>query len=86
MGTYYTVSAQQAVVSGLTPFVAQSGLKSYGLGTGFKYKLTPQLNALGFVEYQRISGSAADSPLVAVRGTPDQFSFGLGLSYDFRLD
>ena len=42
-----------------------------------------QVHAL--VEYERISGSAANSPLVTMRGSPNQFTFGLGATYTFNM-
>jgi MipA family protein len=86
MDSYYGVSAQQAALLNVTKFEPGAGLRSYGMGAGFKYKFTPQFTGLGYVEYQRLAGSAADSPLIAKLGTPDQVTFGLGASYDFHLD
>jgi MipA family protein len=86
MDSYYGVSAQQAALLNVSKFDAGAGLRSYGMGAGFKYKFTPQVTGLGYVEYQRLAGSAADSPLIAKLGTPDQVTFGLGASYDFHLD
>jgi MipA family protein len=86
MDSYYGVSAQQAISLNVTRFEAGAGLRSYGMGAGFKYKFTPQITGLGYVEYQRLAGSAAESPLIAKLGTPDQVTVGLGASYDFQLD
>ncbi len=36
-------------------------------------------------EYERLTGSAANSPLVTQRGSPDQFTFGLGATYSFAM-
>jgi outer membrane protein len=38
-----------------------------------------------FGEYERLTGSAADSPLVTVRGSPDQLTFGVGATYSFSM-
>jgi MipA family protein len=86
MDTYYGVSAQQAAAGNIAPFNADAGLRSYGMGAGFKYKFTPQLTGLGYLEYQRLAGSAADSPIISTLGTPNQVTLGLGASYDFHLD
>jgi len=37
------------------------------------------------VEYERITDSAANSPLVTMRGSPNQFTFGLGATYTFSM-
>jgi MipA family protein len=87
MTTYYGVNAQQAAAAHTASFTADAGLRSYGFGGGFKYKFTPRLAGLGFVEYQRLAGSAGHSPVVQSSvGTANQLSVGLGLSYDFHLD
>jgi len=37
------------------------------------------------VEYERITDSAANSPLVTMRGSPNQFTIGLGATYAFGM-
>ena len=48
-----------------------------------EYFFNQQWAAHGFVEFQRLTGSAADSPLVIQRGSPNQITFGLGATYAF---
>ena len=86
MDTYYGVSAAQAATLNVAKFDSDAGLRSYGFGTGFKYKFTPRLTGLGFVEVQRLAGSAANSPLISTLGTPNQVTVGVGASYDLHLD
>jgi MipA family protein len=86
MDTYYGVSAPQAAAANIAKFDADAGLKSYGFGAGFRYKLSSQLTGLGFLEYQHLAGSAAQSSVVSAQGTPNQISIGLGASYDLHLD
>ena len=38
-----------------------------------------------YVEYQRLLGDAAASPLVQQRGSPNQLTVGLGASYSFDV-
>jgi outer membrane protein len=40
-----------------------------------------------YVEYEKLLGDAADSPLVRLRGSSNQTTFGVGASYsfDFRI-
>jgi outer membrane protein len=38
-----------------------------------------------FVEYERLLGDAASSPVVAQRGSPDQISVGAGVTYSFNV-
>ena len=37
------------------------------------------------IEYERLTGSTADSPLVTQRGSPNQFTFGVGATYSFNI-
>ena len=46
---------------------------------------TDQWAAHAFVEYQRLTDSAANSPLVTQRGSPNQFTYGLGATYSFNM-
>ncbi len=69
----------------LPAYHAGGGLYSYGAGAQVEYFFNPQWTAHAFVEYERLTGSAADSPLVTQRGSPDQFTFGLGATYSFTM-
>jgi outer membrane protein len=88
---YFSVTAAQSassVVSGLPAlpvYNAGGGLYSYGAGTKVQYTFNPQWSTHAFVEYERLTGSAADSPLVIQRGSPNQFTFGLGTTYSFTM-
>jgi outer membrane protein len=86
MHSYYSVNAQQALARGLPAYSADPGARSAGAGITVKYKITEQLATMGFVEAQRLIGSAAESPLIDGRGTPNQISVGLGLSYSFAVN
>jgi outer membrane protein len=88
---YFSITQAQSIgstVAGLPVlpvYHAGGGLYSYGAGGQVEYFLDPQWAAHGFVEYQRLTGSAADSPLVIQRGSPNQFTFGLGATYAFTM-
>lgn len=84
MDSYYSINAAQSAASGLTQFKADAGIRSYGAGVSARYQLTDDLLTIGYVEYQRLAGSASDSPLIDDRGSPDQVTFGLGMKYSFR--
>lgn len=86
MSNYYGVTAAQATTSGLTQFKADAGLRSYGAGTSARYQLTDDLLGIAYVEYQKLAGSAGDSPLIDDRGSTDQFTFGLGMKYSFHVN
>jgi len=69
----------------LTGYSANGGLYSYGAGTKLEYFLDPQWEVHGLFEYERLTGSAADSPLVTLRGSPNQYTFGIGATYSFNM-
>jgi outer membrane protein len=92
---YFTITpagaagtVQTAPTSGLpplSPYAASGGVYSYGAGGQVQYRFSPQWEAHTFVEYQRLTGSVADSPIVTVRGSPNQFTYGLGATYSFSM-
>jgi outer membrane protein len=43
----------------------------------------PQWEVHSYVEYERLLGDAANSPLVTARGSPNQTTVGIGASYSF---
>jgi outer membrane protein len=61
----------------------EGGFKDVGLTLDLDYSLTQNWGLTGRLGYKRILGDAADSPLVENRGSADQFTSGLFLSYRF---
>jgi MipA family protein len=84
---YFSIDAVQATSSGLPAYSAKGGAHSVGVGTQVSYRVDPKWEVRGYVEYQRLLGDAAAGPLVALRGSPNQTTFGIGASYsfDFRI-
>jgi MipA family protein len=88
---YFSITAAQSAsstVSGLPAlpvYNATGGFYSYGAGGQIEYFWNPQWSTHALVEYERISGSAADSPLVTMRGSPNQFTIGVGVTYTFAM-
>ena len=88
---YFSITQAQSTgstASGLPElpvYHADGGLFSYGAGTQTEYFLNAQWTTHAFVEYERLTGSAADSPLVTERGSPNQLTFGLGATYSFDM-
>jgi MipA family protein len=80
---YFSVDAAQSAASGLPIFDAKGGAHSVGAGMQVRYQITPKWEAHSYLEYERLLGDAAASPLVEQRGSPNQISFGLGASYSF---
>ncbi len=60
-------------------------MHSWGLGAQARYQLSPQWAAYTYMEYQRLVGDAANSPLVTLRGSRDQIQVGTGVTYSFDV-
>jgi outer membrane protein len=82
---YFSVTTGQAIASGLPVYDARGGVRSYGAGAQLAYAWTPQWASTVFVEYERLAGDAADSPLVSLRGSRNQIQVGTGLTYSFTM-
>jgi MipA family protein len=91
VGPYFSITPAQSAdstVAGLPAlpvYHADGGFYSYGAGTQTEYFFNAQWAAHAFVEYERLAGSAADSPLVTQRGSPNQLTLGLGATYAFTM-
>ena len=82
---YFGIDAVQAMATGLPMFDAKGGAHSVGAGAQVSYRIDPQWEVHSYVEYERLLGDAAKSPLVALRGSPNQTTFGIGASYSFDI-
>lgn len=82
---YFDVTPAQSVASGLPVYDAGGGVTSWGVGAQACYQWSPQWATYAYVEYQRLSGDVANSPLVSLRGTRDQVMVGAGVSYAFDV-
>jgi outer membrane protein len=82
---YFGIDAVQAMASGLPQFDAKGGAHSAGAGVQVKYRINPQWEVHSYVEYDRLLGDAANSPLVTLRGSVNQTTVGVGASYSFDV-
>ncbi|MCL2714259.1 MAG: MipA/OmpV family protein [Alphaproteobacteria bacterium] len=80
---YFSIDAAQAALSGLDRFNAGGGAHRVGAGGQIRYNIDPRWEVHSYLEYGRLLGDASQSPLVAVRGSPNQTSVGVGASYSF---
>ena len=80
---YFGVTPTQALASGLPTYGAEGGLYSYGVGATAIIPLDQdsRWTAVAFAGYDRLTGDAADSPLVQLRGAEDQATVGVFVSY-----
>ncbi|HEX8124941.1 MAG TPA: MipA/OmpV family protein [Allosphingosinicella sp.] len=86
--TYYSVSPAGSAASGLAPYNADGGWKSWRATLLFGQSLTgdlrhPKLSLFGGVGYSRLLGDVARSPIVRVAGDRDQYFATAGLAYTF---
>jgi MipA family protein len=82
---YFGIDAGQSAASGLPVYDPGGGLRSVGVGAQARYQWNAQWESHAFVEYSRLSDGIAGSPVVAVRGSPDQAMFGIGSTYTFDM-
>jgi MipA family protein len=82
---YFDISPVESVTSGLPAYNANGGIRTVGAGTQVIKQWSPEWATHAFVEYDRLVGDAADSPLVAVRGNVHQFTLGAGFAYSFDI-
>ncbi|MBC7736783.1 MAG: MipA/OmpV family protein [Candidatus Saccharibacteria bacterium] len=80
---FFDVSAADAASTGLSPYSADAGLVSVGLSGFASHDLSAQLSLNLFASVSRLTSDAANSPLVADRGSDVQSVVGVGLSYRF---
>lgn len=78
MESFFGVSSSQSASSGLKQYNADSGIKDVKVGLTTGYSITQRWRVGGKVEYKRLVGDAADSPIV---DDENQFLAGLSLSY-----
>lgn len=81
--TFFSVNGDEVAASGLPGYHASGGLNSAGVDATARYDVSTRLSLRAFAEWDRLTGDAADSPLVKLRGSEDQFQFGIGAAYKF---
>ena len=84
---YFGIDQDASASSGLPYYRPGGGVKSLSLGLGGVVSLGGDLRkglAVGTkLNYQRLLGDFADSPIVAMQGSAGQFSAAVGLAYTF---
>lgn len=80
---YFSVAPAAAPAAGLPAFDADGGIMAYGGLVSTLFQLSRNWGILAYGKYDRLTGDAADSPIVRVFGSRDQFSGGLALTYTF---
>lgn len=82
MQSFFGITAAQALASGRAAYTAEAGLKDVNLNVGTELDLTPQWTLRLNGRYARLTGDAADSPVIESR---DQWSGGAAITYKFSI-
>jgi outer membrane protein len=83
---YFSITRAQSITSGLPVFNAGGGWQAFGAGTQLKYRFNPTWATYGLVEYDKLVGATASSPIVTgPGGSSNQWTFGAGLTYSFAM-
>ncbi len=82
---FYGIDAAEAAASGLPQYRAKAGLNALGVVAGAYVPLGERWGLFGSLGYDRLMNAAAESPLTRQRGSRDQLSAGLALTYVFRM-
>lgn len=83
MDSYFSITPEQSFNSDLPGFDAGSGLKAASLSVGANYSISRHWALVASVGYSRLLGDAHTSPLIAERGSSNQFRNGLFAVYVF---
>ncbi len=80
MESFFGINAKQSANSGYKKYKAKAGIKDIKISLTTGYPITNRWRIGGKIEYKRLVGDAADSPIVVEK---NQFLAGFGLSYHF---
>ena len=78
MESFFSVTSKQSGASGLPTYKAEAGIKDINISVTAGYPITNRWRVGAKVEYKRLVGDAADSPIVV---DENQFLAGIGISY-----
>lgn len=80
---WFSVAPADSPPSGLPAFDAGGGIQAYGATASLITRFSPRWGLSAYAKYDRLTGDAADSPIVLTYGSRDQFSLGAALTYTF---
>lgn len=83
--TDFGITPAQAAAStfGYPEYTPGGGLKSFGLGVMLDYQLTDNWFVYSELDYERLLGDVADSPLVTLTGSENNLEASVGVYYRF---
>jgi len=80
---WFSVAPADAAPSGLPAFDSDGGIHAYGATASAITRFSARWGLSAYAKYDRLTGDAADSPIVLTYGSRDQVSFGAALTYTF---
>jgi outer membrane scaffolding protein for murein synthesis (MipA/OmpV family) len=83
---WFGIAPADAIASGLPAYDPGGGIHAVGAVASFETQFSPRWGIQTYAKYDRLVGDAADSPIVTVLGSRDQFSGGVALTYTFDGD
>jgi outer membrane protein len=83
MNAFYGVNPTQSALSGLPIYRAGAGLHDISATVVASYQIDERWSLLANASFQRLLSSAADNPLVRLRGSPNQPSLAVFAIYSF---
>ena len=83
---YFGVTAPQSAASGLPVFSPDGGIRAIGVGAQARQQWSRQWATNLSIEYDRLMGDAARSPVLSRNGSVNQLTIAIGLSYAFDVD
>jgi len=81
---FFGVTPEGSAASGLAVYSPGSGVRQWYAWPAVVWRVAPQWFVGTGAFYQRITGDAADSPLVRERGDRNQWTVGIGVGYAWR--
>jgi outer membrane scaffolding protein for murein synthesis (MipA/OmpV family) len=84
METYFGITDEESIASGLPAYSPGGGLTAVGFELGARYAFTDAWGIEGAATYDRLMNDAADSPITEL-GSADQFGFRLGITRTISL-
>lgn len=82
---YFGITPADSLASGLPVYAPGGGMKNWKAGLMLDQSITGDLlgglSVFGYGQYSRLVGDARRSPIVALRGSPNQWTGAVGLAY-----
>lgn len=87
MDKLFSVTATEAAANGnIGAFAAKASLKSVGFAGAATYQWNKAWATTAYARYDRLTGSAAQSPITSKLGSKNQVTFGAILAYSFDFN